>query len=265
MPSVRVDAETTVEYVVAGEHGPVPDLVLVHGTGGTAVTNWAHLTGDLIADGRRVVAPNLSGAGATTDDGGPLTVERLAEQVLAAADDAGAGIFDLAGFSLGAVVAAHLAARHPGRVRRLVLIAGWVSSADGRTGLQFGLWRRLAETDPEALVRLLTLTGFSAGYLARRPARATEQLVAEGLATLQPGVARQALLDEHVDIHAAARAITVPTLVIGNDDDAMVPVEGARELAALIPGARYEELQSGHLVLYEQPAALTRLIREHLA
>lgn len=145
-----------------------------------------------------------------------------------------------------------------------MLINGWVSSADGRAGLQFGLWRRLAESDPEALARLLTLTGFSSGFLARRPARATEKLVTDTLATLQPGIARQAELDAHVDIHAAARAITAPTLVIGSDDDQMVPVEGARELAALIPGARYEELQSGHLVLFEQPAALTGLILEHL-
>lgn len=265
MPAVRVDAETTVEYTVVGAPGPNPDLVLVHGTGGSAATNWAHLADDLTARGRRVIAPNYSGSGATTDDGGPLNLERLSAQVLAAADDAGAATFDLGGFSLGAAVAAHLAARHPDRVRRLVLIGGWVSSADGRTGLQFDLWQRLAALDAGALAQLFTLTGFSSGFLARRPPKATEKLVADALATLQPGLHRQAELDKHVDIHSAAQAIAAPTLVIGSDDDQMVPVEGARALAALIPGARYEELQSGHLVLFEQPAALTVLINDHLA
>ena len=85
--------------------------MLVHGTGGAAATNWAHLM-EAFADGRRrVIALDLSGSGDTTDDGDPLTLDRLAAQVHAVVDAAGGRPFDLLGFSLGACVAAHLAGR----------------------------------------------------------------------------------------------------------------------------------------------------------
>ncbi|MFX6819264.1 alpha/beta fold hydrolase, partial [Acinetobacter baumannii] len=89
----------------------------------------------------RVIRPNYAGSGATRDDGGPLSVAGLAGQVLAAADAAGADRFDLLGFSLGAAVAAYLAGEQPGRVRKLILLAGFVSSADTRLTTQFELWR----------------------------------------------------------------------------------------------------------------------------
>ncbi len=265
METVTVDAGTTVEYLIAGEPGPQPDLILLHGTGGSAATNWEHLLADLSAPGRRVIALNYSGSGATTDPGGPLQLVQLVGQALAVADAAGSAQFDVAGFSLGAVVAAELAATRPDRVRRAVLIAGWASSHDGRAPLQFALWQHLATTDPQALAALLTLTGFSPQFLSRRPERATAKLVATTLATLAPGLARQAELDARVDLADSAPHITAPTLVIGSDEDQMVPLAATRALAELIPGARYVELASGHLVLFEQPGELTELINDHLA
>ncbi|MER5418861.1 alpha/beta fold hydrolase [Streptosporangium roseum] len=58
--------------------------------------------------------------------------------------------------------------------------------------------------------------------------------------------------------------ITAPTLVIGNTQDYLVPVEHSRELHRLIPGSRYAELDSGHVVVLERPAELTELIREFI-
>ena len=265
MPTVSLDAATTVDYEVWGAPGHLPDLVLIHGTGGSATTNWAHLAEELTAPGRRVIVPNYSGSGATVDDGGPLELDRVVAQVAAAAGDAGAERYDVAGFSLGAVIAARLAVTDLERVRRLVLICGWTTSSDGRFGLQLGLWRRLAGLDPVALAEVLTLTGFSAGFLGRRPPQATAKLVADSVATLPPGIARQAELGERIDLSHTVPLITQPTLVVGADEDAMVPVIHSHELASRLHDSRYEELQSGHLVLFEQPLALTNLINDHLS
>src|SRR3954447_19207315 len=101
MPSVSVDG-TNVHYEVGGSR---PGLVLVHGTQGSGATNWGHLV-DRFTDARTVVTPDYSGSGTTTDDGGELTPELLAGQVLGAAADAVEGPVDMVGFSLGAVVAA---------------------------------------------------------------------------------------------------------------------------------------------------------------
>lgn len=87
-----------VSYRVDGDG---PGLVLVHGTGGNADTNWAHLL-PVLTRRWTVVRPNYSGSGETRDNGGPLAVEALAAQVVGAAQAAGAVPFDLVGFSLGA-------------------------------------------------------------------------------------------------------------------------------------------------------------------
>ena len=60
--------------------------------------------------------------------------------------------------------------------------------------------------------------------------------------------------------------IAVPTLVVWGEADPWLPVARGRELARRIPGARLEVLAgSGHLVQEDEPAALTRLLADHLA
>ncbi|MER5324509.1 alpha/beta fold hydrolase [Streptosporangium roseum] len=58
------------------------------------------------ADRHRVIVPDLSGSESAVDDGGPLTVELLAEQAAAVIENARGGPVDVAGFSLGSAVAA---------------------------------------------------------------------------------------------------------------------------------------------------------------
>jgi pimeloyl-ACP methyl ester carboxylesterase len=49
--------------------------------------------------------------------------------------------------------------------------------------------------------------------------------------------------------------VTVPTLVMDARDEARVPFDAGRRLAAGIPGARFVPLQSrNHLILEEEPA-----------
>jgi hypothetical protein len=67
--TVDVDGAQVVFHV----DGTGPGLVLVHGTGGDAESNWAGVVGPL-GVGRMVVRPNYSGSSETSDDGGPLTV-----------------------------------------------------------------------------------------------------------------------------------------------------------------------------------------------
>ncbi|MFI6014703.1 alpha/beta fold hydrolase [Streptomyces sp. NPDC051243] len=52
--------------------------------------------------------------------------------------------------------------------------------------------------------------------------------------------------------------IGVPTLVCWGEDDTWIPVAKGRELAALVPGARFEPIAgAGHLVQEDAPAELT--------
>lgn len=253
---VRV-ADATVAYECEGAG---PALVLVHGTGGDAHSHWDAVVADL-GGGRTVVRPTLSGSPGTTDDGGPLTLDVLTAQVLAAADAAGVGAFDLVGYSLGAAVVARLAATRPDRVRRLVLVAPFASSDDPRMRLEFGLWRDLIRTDHESAARLFMLTGFSPAFLSGMGDEAVEAGVLLGVdGDDWAGMARQVALDALVDVRVDLAAVTAPALVVGCTQDVMVGAEHARVVAGLVPGSTYAQIESGHLVVFEAPADLARLI-----
>jgi pimeloyl-ACP methyl ester carboxylesterase len=240
--------------------GQGPGVVLVHGTAGDGETHWGPVA-ERLAERWTVVRPDYAGSGQTEDDGRPLAVTELAGQVVAAAAAAGLDRFHLLGFSLGAVVAVQVAADHPERVRSLVLLGGFVSSADSRLQMILKLWRALGERDRGTLVRHWILTGFSPAFLSSLTPQMLEDNVALGLATKNwEGVRRQIDLDLAVDIHATAARVVAPTLVVGCRQDQVVPPAHARALAARIPGADYAELDCGHCGPLEVPDALLALV-----
>ena len=58
-----------------------------------------------------------------------------------------------------------------------------------------------------------------------------------------------------IDVTALLPRVSVPTLVLHARDDARVPFESGRRLAAAIPGARFVALQGrNHLFLETEPA-----------
>ncbi|WP_214408384.1 alpha/beta fold hydrolase [Sphaerisporangium fuscum] len=253
MPTVSVDG-ARIPYTTEGSG---PRLVLVHGTGPGSELTWGHLV-DRLADRSTVVLPDLSGSEKAVDDGGELTVEGLAEQVAAVVDDAGGEPVDLAGFSLGAPVAAAVAATRPDLVRRLVLIAGLARTDEYLRQLMIS-WRRNAG-DPETFGRIAMLTGFSRAHLEKLGSEGTERLVPNMRPT--PGILRQVALDLRIDVRDLLPRVRAETLVIGCTRDATVPVENARELHAGIPGSVYAEIDSGHVVVFERPEEVVRLLRD---
>ncbi|HEU5035300.1 MAG TPA: alpha/beta hydrolase [Mycobacteriales bacterium] len=70
-------------------------------------------------------------------------------------------------------------------------------------------------------------------------------------------------LDAHDKTQALATMAAVPTLVLVGDHDRLTPVEGARQIAARIPGSRLVELRdAGHCAMLEQPDAVNAALRE---
>jgi pimeloyl-ACP methyl ester carboxylesterase len=256
MPIIHA-AGTEVHY---GINGTGPGLVLVHGTSLDAATNYGHLV-EHFAGERTVITPDYAGSGETTAPVGDLTLDLLVNQVTAATRDAATGPVDLVGFSLGAVVAASIAARHPDLVRSLVLIAGWTHSADPRLRLGLQTWGEVMDTAPELASAVAPLMAFSPAFLSG--------LGPDGLAELRagkpaPGTRRQIDLDLRIDIRDELHRITAPTLVVGCTLDHLIPVQNARGLHEAIRGSQYTEVDSGHVVVFEQPAELVALIRDFL-
>ncbi|GLI02564.1 alpha/beta fold hydrolase [Phytohabitans aurantiacus] len=258
MPTTSA-AGTTVEYTVAGSG---PGIALVAGTGLPAQGNFGHLV-DAFA-GSTVVLPDYAGSGQTTaPDDGPLTLDLLAEQIAAAARDAVDGPVDLVGYSLGAMVAATVAAHHPDLVRRLVLVAGWTGPDDARHKLAVDLWLRLERTDHDLFNRFLQLNCLSAPFLSGLGDEGMAGLIA-GAPPITPGMRRHMELDLVADVRELLSKISAPTLVVGLTRDQVIPVERARQVHEAIPGSAYAEIDTGHLVMFEQPGLFVETVRGFL-
>lgn len=102
--------------------GAGPPLVLLHGASGS----WAHWVRNIPALAARftVLAADMPGFGDSDLPSGPPTAEALAEPIARGIDELvplPAGL-DLAGFSMGGIIAGVVAARLGARVRRLVMV-----------------------------------------------------------------------------------------------------------------------------------------------
>jgi pimeloyl-ACP methyl ester carboxylesterase len=230
-----------------------PTIVMVHGTGGTAESHFSALF-SMLAGRHRVVAMDL----ATPDDGSPLELELLDEQVKAVIGQVSPlHPVVLVGYSLGAVVAAITAAQAPGLVDRLVLIAGWIRT-DGHQKLRNTVWQQLYDAGSEALPGFVTLMLFGAPYVASRRQQQLDEILAAAKAG--PGVSLQMELNRRIDLSGIIGQIRARTLVIGGVYDQMVPISHSRELFGAITDARLAELPAGHGLVFERPAEVFHLI-----
>ncbi|MBB5916214.1 pimeloyl-ACP methyl ester carboxylesterase [Nocardia transvalensis] len=234
--------------------GSGPAVVLIHGTAADR-TQWAALTA-AIASRYTVVALDYSGSGETVDHGGPLTLADLAAEVRAVADHAGLGRFHLVGHSLGAAVAAQVAATDPARPYSLLMHAGWVRT-DTRMDAEFRYWLDLLRADAEHGTTLfphyLPLAALGPRYWDRVTEAENTALIAQLADAIAPGAARQTEVDRTVDLTGLLGRITAPSLVLASAHDRVIPADQQRQLLKAIPDARYAEIDAGHGAPAEDP------------
>jgi pimeloyl-ACP methyl ester carboxylesterase len=143
------------------------------------------------------------------------------------------------GLSLGGVIARRLAADHPSRVDRLVL----VSCTDQLSpylrqimGLLGGLARRRSV---EAFARVLETLGTSPEFYDDH-VHESEQRVREKCRDASPGVIDQQLAClAREAAGGGADPVLAPTLVVAGEYDPLIPACYARAMAGRIPGSRF--------------------------
>ncbi|MCW2615136.1 MAG: putative hydrolase or acyltransferase of alpha/beta superfamily [Frankiales bacterium] len=227
-----------VDFTVLGD-GDGPVTVFAHGLGGTSGETRPLA---LKAPGTRVLL-TFRGHGASDAlvDGWDYDV--LAEDLLAVADHVGAEA--CVGLSLGCGALLRVLRDQPDRFARLAMIMpAALDSArtDGATVRLEQLGAAIDRGDVEAVTALL-MTEVPA---ALRERKAVPLLLARRAAEL---VQRPAPVPRTADRPLADRsvlsAVTAPTLVVGQSDDRLHPLELAREVAAALPNAELLALPEG--------------------
>lgn len=251
---------TRVRYFEAGKPNPARlPIVMIHGTSGSTQTHFGFLF-PMLAAHQKVISIDLAPPAGSVEE---LTLEHLESQILAVIETALPGqTITLLGYSLGAVLAAFSAARHPETIANLVLVAGWMKT-DTQQILRNTVWRELRSLNSPAIREYMTFCAFSGPFLASK----TIADLAPGIAAIQPDafIDQQMDLNRRIDLTDLVPAIKARTLVIGCRYDQMVPRHHSKALFGAIEDARYSEVASGHAVVFERPTEILRLIQNFSA
>jgi pimeloyl-ACP methyl ester carboxylesterase len=113
------DAEFMVRQI--GPDG-APDVVLIHGLGGSSLGEW-YAPGRLLAERFRVTMVDQRSHGLSPKVSSRFEIDDVADDVAAVLGELDIHTADVVGYSMGGAIAQALAHRHPSRVRRLVLVA----------------------------------------------------------------------------------------------------------------------------------------------
>jgi len=245
------------------EAGAGPLLLFLHGIGGNRHSFDDQLPA--FADRWRCVAWDMPGYG-----GSPLPpameFPAMADGLANLLDHLGAADAAIVGHSMGGMVAQEFVARHPTRVRTLVLSA--TSPAFGKPG---GDWQQQFLADRlRPLDEGQTPADFAdrlvAGMFADNSNAEAIRRAAACMAALPAATYRAALTCiVGFDRRDALAQIPCPTLCLAGEKDANAPPAVMERMAAKIPGCRYHCMPGlGHLANFEDPPQFNQVVRDFL-
>ncbi len=230
--------DASIAYQVVGA-GPI-DLVLVNGPASHIELLWEEphtaRSFERLASFARLILFDRRGTGLSDPVSRPPTLELQMDDLNAVLDEVGTEQVALWGASdLG--LSALFAATYPERVNALVL-SGVAANGD----------ESMTDDKREHFLEAIE-NHWGEGTLVElfAPSQVGNRAFEEWWARFQrsavsPGTARQLIeMAARADLRAVLPTINVPTLVTHMTDDRYIPVECGREVASLIPGARFIE------------------------
>jgi pimeloyl-ACP methyl ester carboxylesterase/DNA-binding CsgD family transcriptional regulator len=221
-----------------------------------------------LAPGHTYVEYDIRGCGLSQRRVDDISLDSWLADLEAVADAQGPEPFTLLAFTCAVGVAVEYAARHPGRVRNLVLFGGFATS-----------YHSTSHPDPAVRKEGDTLLQVAeVGWGSSSPAfrqvfvsrflpdatqeqwKAFDQLQRT---TATPDVAvRQLRAMYAMNVKDAATRVRCPTLVFHPKGDEMVRFEQGLRLASLIPGARFVPLEGRNHIPFPQERAWKDFVRE---
>jgi poly(3-hydroxyalkanoate) depolymerase len=250
------------ELMVAIKHGgnSRPPLLLFNGIG----ANWelARPFLEALTETRAIIfdMPGIGGSPLPKRPYRPSSIARLGARLVS---DLGYPRVDVAGVSWGGGIAQQFAHQYPRLCRRLVLAA----TSPGAI---------MIPGRPQAILRMAT----PRRYLDKNYMRKVAPDLYGGSFRKDPS-----MIGRHAEAMFGARgmgylyqllamvgwtslpwlsSVRQPTLVLMGSDDPLVPVANGAILARLIPNARLEVIDDGHLFIVAQPQETARRIERFL-
>jgi pimeloyl-ACP methyl ester carboxylesterase len=244
-----------------------PAVILIHGFGSSLHTwePWA----DVLDDDLRVIRLDLPGSGLSPPDPtGDYRDDHVISLLLAMMDQLGVRHASFIGNSVGGRLAWTMAAEHPERIDRLVLI-----SPDGfaSPGFEYGktpdvpfVMQAMRFVLPRGMLKANIAVGYA------DPEALTEPTVTRYRDLMLAPGARQAMLDRMEqtvlrDPMPMLRGIQAPVLLVWGQKDGMIPFANAADYQRTLSDVRLVSFPDlGHLPQEEDPAGSLPPVRDFL-
>jgi len=243
------------------ESGGAADLVILHSL--LAERSAFDRVAPLLGRNRRVWLVNLPGYGASRAAGS--SVEDYAERIAALLHALKLRKADVLGNGFGGFIAVALAARHGGRIRRLIAAPALAAFPEPAKQPLRALAERVAKEGMSGALDVAIRRMFPEPFIAANPGVVEERR--QALMKADPACFRSACLAlAKVDLSSVLQNIKSEALVMVGSEDATTPPALARELAAKIPNAKFRQIEGcGHCPQIESPALFVQAVEEFLS
>lgn len=244
--------------------GNGPDVVLLHPFPSDH-TFWNGVA-QRLESRYRLILPDLRGHGQSASGEGPATMQKHAEDIARVCDELRVGRAVFVGCSIGGYVMFEIWRRFRERMRALVFCDSKApADTDEGRAQRLKAAEDALQRGPEYVIGNMFPKLLGDTTQRNRPdivaaARETmNRTTAEGFAAVQRGMA------ERPDSIATLTTISVPTLVLGGEEDRLSPPEELQRIAAGISGASVRIVpKAGHFAPFERPEEVGIALRQFL-
>jgi pimeloyl-ACP methyl ester carboxylesterase len=250
--------------------GTGPAVILVQGAG-VIGEGWRPQI-DALRPHQTVIWIDNRGIGQSVKTTRDLSIESMAEDVLAVADAEAIRQFHLVGHSMGGLIAQQVALSQRDRTLSLAFLCTFLR---GRQATMMS-WRMLVlgmrsrigtrRARRHAFVEMVMPADYLAATDRRAPCESLQGLFGRDLADQPPVILEQLRAMGRFDASSSLGCLSdVPTLVLSAEHDLIARPAFGRELAAAIPGATFVEIPAaGHAVTIQCPDRVNDCLLRHL-
>jgi len=248
----------SLRYQLIGTSGPV--VVLIHEMG-ISLESWDDVL-PYIEPGHRILRYDLPGFGLSEKLRAPITMDDEVQDLAALLDGLGIqGKVTVVGSAAGGAIALAFAAAHPERTNAVIAFCPAAYPATNPRGMA------MADSIAKAPLAKYVLGGTNIVYpadLRKDPARFAR------FESLEMATDPVSLSITYHMIEATAFAgilpkISVPAEIVGVSQFKAHSPAQLKALSQMIPGGRFEQIDSGHFSPYESPELVGPLLRRFLA
>ena len=238
-----------------------PPLLMFNGIGANLELGFPFLTA--MTDRRAILfdVPGVGGSPMPALPYRPSTLARMSKQLLELLE---IDQVDVSGVSWGGGLAQQFAKQYPKLCRKLVLVStssGW-TMVPGKPSVLSKMGSIKRYTD-KGYMRSIAAEIYGGAF------RRDDTLINAHAAGMQPssnaGYMLQLLAMTGWTSVPWLWRLKQPTLIVSGTDDPLIPVANARLLASLIPNARLELVDDGHLFIVTDPKGSAALIEDFLS